>query len=280
MNPPALEFKDDDPDKSVAGRVTYLLSLGWYCQGFWESLRDEVLRPCEYFALVASDQPVAAKVQEIAQAAFDQWLWAWIIEDEWIVTAAHHTLTSWAMIQLRLGAAALDVYPLLPFFGPSQVNLQSALETFSPIFQDAYLLSLEKLSAEQRQIISENPVGLRMFEAAAKRESVSSFKKRMRSQFAEQLREYVAQRQKRILEQKNTDRDAAWTALYQCGRKSPKFIESWEADRSGGSYTHIRIMQVVKEFADSIGLTLRAPKAGPRAKGRKIRPNIAPGEEI
>jgi len=89
----------------------------------------------------------------------------------------------------------------------------------------------------------------------------------MRSQFDAQLREYVGLRETRILQQKNMRRDAAWTALFQYGQ-TPKQIEAWEFKRCGDAFSHARIQQAVKEFAQTIGLTLRGPKAGRYAKRR------------
>jgi hypothetical protein len=107
-----------------------------------------------------------------------------------------------------------------------------------------------------------------MYEAAVRRESVTQFKERMKAQFDAQLSKYAARCEAQLLEQKHMRRDAAWTALFQCGL-TPKRIEAWEFNRSGDELSHARIQQAVKKFAKAIGLTLRKPKAGRYARGRR-----------
>ena len=120
--------------------------------------------------------------------------------------------------------------------------------------------------------LAAQPLAIRIFETTVARESAFKFKKRMRVQFGAQLAAYVARCEARILEVRNTQRDAAWTALFQCGL-TPKRIEAWEFKRSGDAFTHARIQQVVKKFAASIGLTLRTPKAGRNSKRTGIQPH-------
>jgi hypothetical protein len=261
-----IPIKPDDPEKSVSGRVFYIVYLAQYCEGFWESLRDHVLHPCLFFAYRASGQPIPEGLQESAQACFDKWLLDWQITDEWLIKTCHYVISAWAMQVHHGGRAAVDnCHPLPVWYGPSEANLAAALPRFSPVFEQPYPSPLETLLPEERSILADEPLGLRMYEASVARESSAAFKKRMRDQFDLQLAEYSDRCEAKILEQKNMRRDAAWTALFQCGL-SPKSIEAWEFGRSGNRFSHARIQQAVKGFASAIGLTLRKPKAGRNAK--------------
>jgi hypothetical protein len=58
---------------------------------------------------------------------------------------------------------------------------------------------------------------------------------------------------------------AVWTVLWQKG-KSPKAIQNSHWNRTGRKTSLANIQMRVRDFAASIGLTLRPAKAGPRAK--------------
>jgi hypothetical protein len=143
------------------------------------------------------------------------------------------------------------------------------LSPFDPAFDRPFPLPVELLSPHDQEVLGRSePVGRRIYEAAVMRESANAFKRRMRQQFEKQLSQYTTQSKERILEQKHMRRDAAWTALYQ-GGLSPKEIEAWEHQLSGDDFSHARILQAINKFADSIGLTLRPPKAGRNAKSSR-----------
>jgi hypothetical protein len=143
------------------------------------------------------------------------------------------------------------------------------LGKFAPVFEQPYPVPLKPLSAEGKSILGTETLALRIYEATVGRESAVAFKKRMQRQFDAQLASYVATCEARLLGYRNMNRDAAWTALFQFGL-TPKKIESWEFNRSGDAFSQARIQQAVGKFADSIGLTLRKPKAGRKAKGRTV----------
>ena len=266
----------DEPEKSVSGRLSYIFSLSQYISGFWESLRDHVLYPSEFFALRAAKQDYSADQLKEAQGRFDQWRVACDVKEEWLTVAAHQTLSSWAVLFRDLGEAGLqnpDGESLRVFYGPSEANLEKALAPFTPVLDKAFPLPDEPLPEHDRSILASEPVGMRMYEAAVARESYVAFKTRMRQQFNKQLTAYARQAEKSLLEKKHLRRDAAWTALYQAGQ-SPKQIEKWEIQVSGEAYSQARIQQSVHKFAAAIGLTLRPSKAGPKPR-MNLRPRAA-----
>ena len=267
--PVVLKINPDQPDKSVSGRVCFIQAVSVYCPGFWESLRDDVLFTSrEFFHLRASCRDVPPEMHAAAQACLDRWLWDWSIEDEWLMDSCRHTLDAWAAQLHHDGAGVLDnVYPLRVWYGPTEAVLAVALRQFSPIFESPYPLPKKALSAKDRQVMLDGPpTSLRIYEATVARESPKDFKKRMRVQFEAQLAAYTAEREARILlDRDKQQRDAEWTALYHFG-ETPKRIEAWEFKRSGEAFSHARIQQAVKAFAAAIGLTLRPPKAGRATK--------------
>jgi hypothetical protein len=269
--PFVLPINPDDPEKSVRGRLSYIHALSQYVNGFWESLKDGVLYSCEFFGYLASGRPIPEGMLESAQVCFDRWLWDWEIVDEWLMDACQHTLQAWAAEVDHSGREALDNrHPLPVWYGPSESNLTAALSEFTPVFEQPYPVPLKPLSPEDRGIVASEPLTLRMYEAKVERESGADFKKRMRAQFDAQLATYTARCEALILEHENIERDAAWTALFQCGL-TPKKIEAWEFNRSGDAFSHARIQQAVKKFANAIGLTLRKPKAGRNSKGKRAQ---------
>ena len=261
-----VPIKPDDPAKSVSGRLFYLNALAEFCDGFWESLRDSVLFPCELFEFRACNKPFSDEMMQAAQACMDHWLLDNQVFDEWLVQTCHYTLASWAVFALEHGRSFLTDKPLQPFYGPTEASLQLALGPFSPVFEQPFPIPLETLSGADQEVLARSePVGRRIYEAAVTRESAKDFKRRMRKQFEKQLADYAKVREERILEQRNMRRDAAWTALFQAGL-TPKKIEAWEIERSGDGFSQARIQQAIKKFANAIGLTLRKPKAGRNAK--------------
>jgi len=98
----------DDPEKSISGRQLYCEAIAQYLSGFWESLRDYVLYPCEVFALLARGEPILDAMAESAQACLDEWLLDWQIVDEWLMDISRHTLNLWAGIAHDHGRTALD----------------------------------------------------------------------------------------------------------------------------------------------------------------------------
>lgn len=267
-----MSANPDDPQKNVRGRSSYLQALSQYIIPFCESLRDEVLYCCDYFEHMANARALPEGSQEMAQASFDRWLGNWRIVDEWLIDACWHTIQRWAFEVHENGHDTLnDRHPLPVWYGANEADLAAALNEFQPIFEQPYPAPLSPLSPVEIESLAAQPLAIRIFETTVARESASKFKKRMEVQFGAQLAAYVAQCEARILEVRNTQRDAAWTALYQCGL-SPKRIEAWEFKRSGDAFSHARILQVVKEFASTIGLTLRRPKAGRNSKRTGIQP--------
>jgi len=266
--PLVLPINPDDPENSVCGRLWYVHAVSQYINGFWESLKNDVLYPCEFFDCIASGRPVPEGSRESAQACFDRWLWDWDIVDAWLVDTCKHTLQAWAAEVHHSGREALDnSHPLPVCYGPNELNLTAALDQFKPVFDQPHPVPLKPLSPEDRRILAEEPLALRIYEGSVKRESTAAFKKRMRAQFNAQLADYARRCEARILDQRNMARDAAWTALFQFGL-TPKKIEAWEFERSGDAFSHARVQQAVKKFANTIGLTLRKPKAGRKAKRR------------
>jgi hypothetical protein len=266
--PNVFPVNPDDPGKSVRGRFWYAHAVSQYVNGFCESLRDDVLYSYEFFDCLASGRPISESMRESAQASFDQWLRDWGIVDEWLMDSCRHTLQAWAIKVHDSGREVLDnCHPLPVLYGPNESNLATALGKFAPVLDQPYPIPLNALSPEERSILETEPVTLRIYEAAVERESAAKFKKRMQAQFDAQLKHYADQCESRILEHRNVARDAAWTALFQFGL-TPKRIEAWEFKRSGDAFSHARIQQAVREFANAIGLTLRKPKAGRNAKGK------------
>jgi hypothetical protein len=270
-----LKVNPDQPDKSVSGRVCFIQAVSVCCPGFWENLRDDVLLVSgEFFRLRATGQDVPPETHNAAQASLDRWLWDWNIEDEWLMDSCRHTLDAWAAKLHHDGSASLEnIYPLPVWYSPNEPILAAALSSFSPTFDSPYPLPKRALSPEDRRILVEGPpTSLRIYEGAVERESPAEFKKRMRGQFEAQLADYTAARESRILLQRgNQRRDAEWTALFHFGM-TPKQLVTWEINRSSEVFSQARIQQVIKAFAAAIGLTLRPPKAGRAAKGRKPNP--------
>jgi hypothetical protein len=262
-------YMPDDPNKNLAGRNFFVQAL-ILVSGFWESLRDEVLFPgSDHFLAIARGEEVSEESKLQAQRLFDGWLLARRIVDEWLMEAAQHTIQAWAMQLLDGGGTALEKGLPRPWYGPTEAALMPALQEFRPELDHPYPLPLNPLTAEEQNILETSPVGLRIYQAGVAREAPQDFRKRMRKQFDARLDAFVQNLETRILESRNMQRDAAWTALYQ-GGKSPKAIETWEWNRSKTAYSHARIQQAIKEFAAAIGLTLRSPKRGPKTKGRRV----------
>ena len=268
-----LRINPDDPQKNVRGRSSYLQALSQYINPFCESLRDEVLYRCDYFECMASERSLPEGSQEMAQASFDRWLGNWGIVDEWLKDGCWHTIQRWALEVHENGRETLNNrHPLPVWYGANDANLAAALSEFQPIFEQPYPAPLSPLSPGEMESLAAQPLAIRIFETTVARESASKFRKRMQVQFGTQLAAYIAQCEARILEVRNAQRDAAWTALFQCGL-TPKRIEAWEFKRSGNAFSHARIQQAVKKFAASIGLTLRKPKAGRNSKRIGIQPH-------
>jgi hypothetical protein len=261
-------YVPDDPNKNLAGRNFFVQAL-ILVPGFWESLRDEVLFPYSDYFLAVARKEVSEEGKQQAQRLFDRWLLARGIVDEWLMEAAQHTIQAWAMQLLHEGRTALEKGRLRPWYGPTEAALMPALQEFRPELNQAYPLPLKPLTAEEQRVLGASPVGLRIYQAGVAREPLRHFRKRMRKQFDAQLDAFVANLEARMMESRNMQRNAAWTALYQ-GGKSPKAIETWEWNRSQTAHSHARIQQAVHEFADAIGLTLRSPRGGPKVKGRRV----------
>ncbi len=258
----------DDPEKNIRGRLWYLEAVRSHILGFWESLKNDVFYQCDFFEYVAAKQPIPERVHERAQTCFDEWLVAWGIVDEWLMDACRHTLSCWAELVHHDGRGALDGrWPVPVWYAPGESNL-SVLKDFAPALEQPHPIALYTLSEEEETILSHDPMALRIHEARVPRESGKAFKRRMKKQFDEQLDDYIAQYEARMLEHSKIARDAAWTALFQFG-ESPKKIEAWESRRSGENVSYARIQQAIQKFAQSIGLTLRKPRAGRRAKQPK-----------
>jgi hypothetical protein len=230
--------------------------------GFWESLRDDVLFPCsDHLLTVARNEEATEESVRQAQRCFDEWLLARGIVDEWLMDAAQYSLQAWAMILLHEGRTILEKQCPRPWYGPTEAALKPALEEFRPELDQPYPVPLKPLNPEERRVLEGSAVGLRMYQVGVSREPLREFRRRMRKQFEEQLDRFIAGLEARMAESRNMMRNAEWTALYQ-GGMSPKAIEAWESNRCKTDHSYARIQQVIHQFAATIGLTLRPPKAG------------------
>jgi hypothetical protein len=256
------------PRPHTAGRNAYILALSRYCKGFWESLRDEVLRPG--LDLQQHEAPWS-EINRLLVAWFEHWQ----IEDEWLKKAAANIFQYWLTVAENRGMQHLEGFPLPVFCAPDADEL-SSLGPFVPVFESATFLPEWRLSESEQETLEADPSDLasRIFNVRRNYETVAAFKARMEPQFRKQLDAYTSSFELSVRSyppDQNDDieiqKHAAWTALFQVGKYTLPEIHNWELNRTENEVLTQTIHEAVKRFASSIGLTLRTPKRG-RPAGR------------
>jgi hypothetical protein len=267
-----METASGEPEiLSWRGQFEFLRAIQTHWPEFWESLKRDVFDACEYFAVAEQHGFPSPEMKFVVEQRFASWCRSVGIADQWLVSAGHSTLITWAQWGAHRDQwLSNPKFPCFTYYPERSQDHSSGYPAFSPVIVDPYAIAT--ITEAENTEISKDPNLKDMFHAFAPRESIQDFKKRMHDQFERQLSQYARVYQRHVGLGRLVKRDAIMTVLYQRG-KSLGEIKLWQGRQPGQKLGLEAIRKAITEFAASIDLKLRLAKAGKTSKRISVTSN-------